>query len=210
MSEEKPVEAAVFDTARILSINLRSAGGTRTVTLRFPSDVEWIERQRKRKIIIKQIGRGMSETLVSGSEDADGELVAALRIDKEGGEIDGFEATRILEQLSQADVEDVVNGTGCCDVIMRIPGGVTSHLLAIPSAKDVIQFRRAFARALDLPYGKQQLTVNLASAGELYKKLCAETRGYAGAVPIIHQVVAIKAVIDALEAGVGVAETPDF
>jgi hypothetical protein len=35
----------------------------------------------------------------------------------------------------------------------------------------------------------------------LYRKLCQSTEGYAGTVPIIHQAVAVKAAIDALEAG---------
>jgi hypothetical protein len=40
-----------------------------------------------------------------------------------------------------------------------------------------------------------------ASAGALYKKLLVSTEGYAGEAPIIHQAVAVKAAIDALEAG---------
>ncbi len=46
---------------------------------------------------------------------------------------------------------------------------------------------------------KQEITVNLGAAGALYKKLCEATEGYAGAVPIIHQAVAVKAAIDALD-----------
>ena len=52
---------------------------------------------------------------------------------------------------------------------------------------------------LDLPYGKQELTVNLAAAAVLYQKLCQTTEGYADAVPITHQAVVVKAVIDALD-----------
>ena len=84
---------------------------------------------------------------------------------------------------------------------MRVPGGLTAHLLRMPSAKDVIEYRRGFARVLDLPFNKQELTINLAAAGSLYQKLTQSTEGYAGAVPIIHQAVAVKAAIDALEAG---------
>jgi len=43
----------------------------KTVRVRFPSDEEWIERQRRRKAIIKQLGRGMSETTVANGEDVD-------------------------------------------------------------------------------------------------------------------------------------------
>ena len=41
--------------------------------------------------------------------------------------------------------------------------------------------------------------MNLAAAGALYKNLCEASEGYADAVPVIHQAVAVKAAIDALE-----------
>jgi hypothetical protein len=70
----------------------------------------------------------------------------------------------------------------------------------MPSAKDVFEYRRGFARVLDLPYNRQELTINLGAAGALYKKLITATEGYAGEAPIIHQAVAVKAAIDALDA----------
>jgi hypothetical protein len=196
--EEK--KKAVFDAGRQVEIQLRSAEGAKTVKVRFPTDEEWTERQRRRKIIIRQLGRGISETVIPSSEEVDAALFAKLRIE-EGPEVDAFEASRIIEQLSQAEVDDVVPEAGAFRVNLRVPGGLTAHLLRMPSAKDVIEYRRSFARVLDLPFNKQELTINLAAAGALYQKLTQGTEGYAGAVPIIHQAVAVKAAIDALEAG---------
>ncbi|HWP84901.1 MAG TPA: hypothetical protein VNN17_06910 [Terriglobia bacterium] len=199
----------VFDVTRQVEIKLRSADGTKTITVRFPTDEEWIERQRRRKIIIKQLGRGVSETVIPGSEEADAELVAKLRVG-DGPEVDAFEASRILEQLSQADVDDVIPEAGAFRVLVRVPGGITAHVLRMPSAKDIIEYRRAFARILDLPFNKQELTVNLAAAGSLYQKLCKDTQGYAGAIPIVHQAVAVKAAMDALEAGLEEDQPANF
>ena len=53
---------------------------------------------------------------------------------------------------------------------------------------------------LDLPYNRQELTINLAAASALYKRLQQATEGYAGKAPIIHQAVVVKAAIDALDA----------
>lgn len=206
MSEAKQ---AVFDSSRSIEIRLQSAEGSKSVKVRFPTDDEWIERARKRKIIIKQLGRGMSETIVPSAEDIDAELLAKIRIG-DGPEIDAFEASRILEQLGEAEVEDVETGGGAFRVILRVPGGVTAHLLRMPSARDVIQYRRSFARVIDLPYNRQQLTVNLNAAGELYAKLRQEVEGYEGAVPVIHQAAALKAAIEALDAGFGVAGSENF
>jgi hypothetical protein len=197
----------MFDVAKPITVNLRTPEGVKTIRVRFPSDEEWIERQRRRKVIIKQLGRGISETIISGGEDADVALLAKVR---EGdGEVDPFEANRIVEQLSQAEVDDVVQTGDSFRVTLRVLGGVVTHLLKTPSAKDVFEYRRGFARVLDLPYNRQELTINLAVAGALYKKLITATEGYAGEAPIIHQAVAVKAAIDALDAGFQESAVPN-
>jgi hypothetical protein len=190
----------MFDSQKEIHVQLRSAEGARTVRVRFPNDEEWIERQRRRKIIIKHLGRGVSETTIPNAEEVDAALFAKIRLD-DGDELDAYEASRIIEQLGQADVDEVLEEAGGFRVVLRVPGGMTEHVLRMPSAKDVIEYRRGFARILDLPFNRQELTVNLAAAGTLYQKLCQTSEGYAGAVPIIHQAVAVKAAIDALEAG---------
>lgn len=193
-------QTAVFDAARPIAIHLRTPAGMKAIRVRFPSDEEWTERQRRRKVVIKQLGRGVSETIIGSAEDADGALLAKIR-DGECSDVDPFEAGRIIEQLSQAEVDDVVQAGDSFRVALRVLGGTVTHLLKMPSAKDVFEYRRGFARVLDLPYNRQELTINLAAAGALYKKLITATEGYAGDAPIIHQAVAVKAAIDALDAG---------
>ena len=190
----------MFDPKQPITIHLRTPEGAKTVRVRFPSDDEWIERQKKRKVIVKQLGRGVSETTIPDSAEADAALLAKIRVPEENApEVDVFEASRIIEQLSQADVDDVVQEGDGFRVTMRVLGGTVCHVLGMPSAKDVFEYRRGFARVLDLPYNRQELIINLAPAAALYKKLVASTEGYAGEVPIIHQAVAVKAAIDALD-----------
>jgi hypothetical protein len=62
----------------------------------------------------------------------------------------------------------------------------------------LFEYRRGFARLLDLPFGRQEVTINIGSAAALYKSLITASEGYAGDVPIIHQAVAVKAAIDAM------------
>ena len=81
------METSVFDASRPIAINLRTPGGMKTVRVRFPSDDEWIARQRRRKVLVKQLGRGISETTVANGEDVDAALVAKLR-ESEAPEID--------------------------------------------------------------------------------------------------------------------------
>jgi hypothetical protein len=190
----------MFDASKPITIKLNTPAGVKPVRVRFPTDEEWIERQKKRKIIIKQLGRGVSETTIPDSAEADAALLAKIRLAEEDApEVDAFEASRIIEQLSQADVDDVVQMGDGFRVTMRVLGGTVSHVLRIPSAKDVFEYRRGFARVLDLPYNRQELIINLAPAAALYKKLVESTDGYADDVPIVHQAAAVKAAVDALD-----------
>ncbi len=199
----------MFDQTNPITMNLRTPDGVKTIRLRFPTDDEWTERQRRRKVIIKQLGRGVSETTVANAEDGDAALLAKIR-DGEETAVDAFEASRIIDQLSQAEVDDVVQVGDAFRVSTRVLGGVTSHTLKMPSAKDIFEYRRSFARILDLPFNRQELTINLAAAGALYKRLAQGADGYAGEVPVIHQAVAVKAAIDALEAGFQEDRDPNF
>lgn len=192
---------AMFDASRPVTVNLRTPDGMKTVRVRFPTDEEWIDRQRKRKVIVKQLGRGVSETTIPDSQDVDGALLAKIRLgEDEGPMVDPFEASRVVEQLSQAEVDDVASIGDGFRVTLRVLGGTVTHELRMPSAKDVFEYRRGFARVLDLPYNRQELVINLAPAATLFKKLVQTSDGYVGDVPIIHQAVAVKAAIDALDA----------
>lgn len=194
-------KTAVFDASRPVTVNLRTPDGMKTIRVRFPTDEEWIDRQRKRKVIVKQLGRGVSETTIPDSQDIDGALLAKIRVgEDEGPVVDPFEASRVIEQLSQAEVDDVASIGDGFRVTLRVLGGTVTHELRMPSAKDVFEYRRGFARVLDLPYNRQELVINLAPAATLFKKLIQSSEGYAGDVPIIHQAVAVKAAIDALDA----------
>ena len=173
------METPVFDSTRPIAINLRTPGGVKTVRVRFPSDDEWIGRQRRRKVLVKQLGRGISETTVANGEDVDAALVAKIRAG-EAPEIDAFEAMKVVEQVSLAEVDDVIPDGDSFKVTLRVLGATTVHLLKMPSAKDVFEYRRGFARLLDLPFGRQEVTINIGSAATLYKKLVTATEGYAG------------------------------
>jgi len=188
-----------FDATRPVAIQLRGPDGLKTVRVRFPSDDECAERQRRRKVIVKNLGRGISETTIPNGEDIDAALLAKIRTEEEP-EVDAFEAQKVIEQLVACDVDDVVLEGDAFRVTLRVLGGTVTHLLRMPSAKDVSQYRRGFARLLDLPFSRQELTINVRAAGDLWKKLLDSTEGYVGDVPVVHQAVAVKAAIDALDA----------
>jgi hypothetical protein len=164
--------APVFDATRPVAVQLRGPDGVKTIRTRFPTDDEWTERQRRRKVIVKQLGRQVSETTIPNGEDIDAAMLAKIRTE-EAPEVDAFEAQKVIEQLATCDVDDVVLAGDAFRVTLRVLGATTTILLKMPSAKDVNQYRRSFARVLDLPFNRQELTINLRAAGDLYRKLAA-------------------------------------
>ena len=79
------METPVFDATRPIPINLRTPGGVKTVRVRFPSVDEWIARQRRRKVLVKQLGRGISETTVANGEDVDSRAARRHPREAQGG-----------------------------------------------------------------------------------------------------------------------------
>jgi hypothetical protein len=194
------MDTPVFDASMSIAMNLRTQDGVKTIRVRFPSDEEWIERQRRRKVIVKDLGRGQSETTVINREDADAALLAKIRTEQDGPEVDPFEAAKLIEELATCEIDDVVPVGEGFRITTRVLGTTTTHLLKIPTAKDQFEYRRGFARAITLPFGRQELTVNIAPVGAMYKRLVVATEGYASAnVPIVHQAVAVRAAMDALD-----------
>ena len=72
----------MFDATRPITINLRTPGGVKTVRVRFPSDDEWIARQRRRKVLVKQLGREISETTVDNGEEPEIDPLEAMQLVK--------------------------------------------------------------------------------------------------------------------------------
>ena len=64
-----------------------------------------------------------------------------------------------IEQLSQAAERHAEGFSGLHHIIhLGVLGGTVTHLLKMASAKDITEYRRGFARVLDLPYNRQELT----------------------------------------------------
>jgi len=192
-------QTSVFDASRAIAVRIPGPDGGKTVRVRFPSDDEWTERQRRRKVIIKNLGRGKSETTMPGGEEVDAALLEKIRTDDGQPAVDSYEASKIIQELSECDVDDVVSVGDAFRVTLRVPGATTAVLLRMPSAKDVAEYRRGFWRVIDLPYGRQECMINLRVASDLFKKFVQAAEGYIGDIPIIHQVVAVKAAVDALD-----------
>src|SRR5512136_968438 len=101
MSEE--TKAPVFDSERPIKMRLQSPDGLKVLSLRFPSDDEWITRENGKRLITRKLPDGSEETSLD-SEEADAELVA--KILTEAADVDPAEATIIVQRLNQAEPDE--------------------------------------------------------------------------------------------------------
>lgn len=70
-------EEVIFDaTVRSPFNSAAGPDGLKTIRVRIPPDDEWTDRQRRRKVIIKCLGRQRSETTVANCEDVDAAYLA--------------------------------------------------------------------------------------------------------------------------------------
>jgi hypothetical protein len=200
-----------FDIKKQITIKINTAEGVKEISLRFPTDEELCDRQRKRKVISKDLGRGMSQSKVPNAEAIDGELLKKIRVDDGVVQVDDYEAVFVIDQILSADVDDIQSEDNGYRVFLRVPGGtITEHLMQMPGARDVVKYGREFVSALDGPYGQQIITVNLSASKDYYSRLAKQSKGYVGEIPIHHKAEVIKAINSAVRSGLGVSDTDTF
>ncbi len=190
----------MFDQTKEFVVKILS-GSEKLCTVRFPSDEEWCARTRAQRAIRRILGRGKSQYEVTNAEEADAELFAKIRQDKDGAEFDAAEAAKVIERLERCQVVDVERQGDRFRIEMKVPGAHVVHVLKIPTQKDVLDYGRASVRAID---GRRQQEIRLAlePSAELWAKVKAGVEGYANpdAVPIVHKDVAVVELLAQVEA----------
>jgi|SRR5262252_4907468 len=188
----------MFDVNAEIEVTARpaSAGGVPTaISLRFPTDEEWAVRQRSRKIIIRRLGRGRSEVVAPEPSQAD--LTLFEKITTNGAPtLTPAEAAKVLEALATADVNSVAIEGSTATVEMETMAGKVVHTLKVPTADQVIRFRRSAFRMIELPYNQQELRQSPDAGARLYDECGGSSADYEGAIPALHKDAAVRGVID--------------
>ena len=187
-------------------VEFKNVSGVTIGEFRFLTDQEAIERQRRRKLRTRYLGRGMSETITPDSSEFDAQLIRELG----SVELDGYEAGRIIDELCRAHADDIVQEGDTFRVTLRVFGDIlTEHVIGMPSAKQMfVHSRRAYRR---IDKGSiSEIMINLQASGDLYDELRRESAGYNGDIPVYHKAEVIRAAIEHIEAGFGAAGDENF
>src|SRR5881394_228999 len=122
----------MFDSTAEYVLPARSGQQRVEVTLRWPTDEEWAERHRTRKILVRNMGRGISETEID-SGDADLKLYRAARVNG-APDLTVGEATFVIRHLERAEVTGVTLDGAEAEVAINVAGGLVHHRLQMPTA----------------------------------------------------------------------------
>jgi hypothetical protein len=190
----------MFDSKAEIGVTLQGEQ-PKKVCVRFPTDEQFIAWRRKKKVLQKDLGRDKFQIEQSKPEECDLLLANAIRVDKDGPEIDKSEAVHILNRLAKCEVPTKPEREGQSFLIeMKVMGRLTTtHKLRIPSVQEQMDYERMRSSVIFGKYG-QEIRINFQAAIDLYEKLKLETSGYANDIPVTHKAEAINVLLQELRA----------
>lgn len=193
-------ESAVFDLNQPIKAKVVRPEGDAIIEIKFPSDEQWIERSRRRKIKSRNLGNGKVQSIPQGPDPHDAELVNSLRIEGCAVEVDMYEAKRILDKISMATFEEEPSREGAnLRIPMKALGVGTVHFLRVPTERDRNDFME-LAGVPGVSHGNIDIYgFNLGGAAVVYDKLKQNAHGYAGAVPVVHKLAIINAAFEFID-----------
>jgi len=185
----------MFDSTAEFALKARSGKTTREIELRWPTDEEWAERHRTRKIVIRQLGRGITETDIDTSE-ADLKLYEAAKLNGAPA-LTPAEASIVIKVLERAEVSEVVLDGEEATVTLQVPGGPVTHRLQLPTADQALKMQRAASRLFSLPQrNASQMRMYLDPTAKLWDECKGHSDDYKGPIPSLHKDAAIRAVVE--------------
>ena len=189
----------MFDSTAEIEMTPRpGSSALANLTMRFPNDDEWEERSRKRKILIKRLGRGVSETIMEPQGAHDLKLWNQIKLNG-APELTPGEATFVMDLLATCEVTNVEMDGSEAVVDLRVFSTRVQHRLRLPSADEVLKLRQQAAKSLDLPYNMQELRISVSPGARLWDACGGSSKDYTGPVPSLHKDAAVRAVIDHID-----------
>ena len=150
--------------------------------LRLPTAEEMLARMDQQKSIRRTLGRRKSQTEQVPNLKADLDLFNQIRVDKDGIEFDEFEARAAIAKLTAIEATQCERAGGQFRLVLKTPFCETVHLVNIPTAKQLNEYRRTVLSSTELPHNQEELRFRAQSGVELYDAVAGKIEGYAAGV----------------------------
>lgn len=181
-----------FDTSSEIGIKIPAPEGVKHVVVGWPSDNQWAEWRRRKKINQTDLGRRKYTMDPSKAEPADQELFDAIRKKPEDVapcDVDVYEAAYVIGRLSECDVNEQPEREGSHFILkLKIMNRLdASHRVRVPSMREMMEYERQRSAVVFAAYNTQEIRINLRAAAKLYDEIHQSHEGYTNGVPIIHK-----------------------
>lgn len=153
----------MFDSTR--EYVFKSLDDSKTIAVSFPTDEQLVQRMAKSKTQVRSIGRGKTVTESNGNEKIDLDLFNKIKT-AESTDLDEYEAARVINRLTRVEVLEAQREGNQYTVTLDVPGGQTIHTVRMPSAKQVMNYKRAVVSVIDGRRGAQEIRLNLNASGD--------------------------------------------
>lgn len=196
----------MFNIERPFRTKVPIDGQMTVITVRFPTDQEFLQYHNTRRVVDISLGRGKSETDVEKAQEAAVALYA--KIGKEPTSIPPAAAEIVVGKMLRAEVVTAEPGSPAYVVTLRalnVEG--LRHCFRMPSAEQLKRFDTITKVIGDARRAEYHVSVNTAAA--LYDELVSSSENYVGSVPILHKHVAVAGLMKAVREEMD-AEGEDF
>lgn len=189
-----------FDTKQEIAVKVQAPEGIKTVLVSMPTDSQWADWRRKKKIHQTDLGRRNYTIDPSKADAVDLQLFQAIRRTAEDVapcDIDVYEAAYILGKLSECDIPERPERDGSHFTLkLKVMGRIlTEHRLRVPTMKEMMEYERQRSSVVFGAYNTQEIRINLRAAGKLYDDVHQSHEGYVNDVPIIHKAEVVNALL---------------
>jgi hypothetical protein len=196
-------DEARFDTAAEIELGMTLESGDTSVLVRFPTDAEVADRQRRRPVLIRNLGRGVSQQVPAEPGEADLKLFEHIALNGKPA-VTKEEAYQIAEILTAVTVQGVeVEGDRATVTMLIMTGLTVRHTLDVPKTGRIVKFRTAAFSMSSLPYGVQQIRLSADAGARLWDECHGSSSDYTGPIPAIHKDAALRAVVEFLDHRLG-------
>lgn len=161
------------------------SGGIIRAVLRFPTDDQWIERQRSIRVVERRHQKRKAE----GALQASAVLFDAIAVDPEAvKDWDGEEKSAAIDFLEKCQVTGVERDGDAFVFTIAVAGGEVTHTLAIPRMKAMRKYGNNYSDTDDSNPNAIVTRRALEPARELWLSVKQAVSGYAegSEVPICH------------------------
>lgn len=199
-----------FDTQAHVVTHIQREDGRKEIEVRWPTDEEWLERNKGWSLKVQKLGRGQTTQDVE-SGPADLALYNKIR-NGNSPDLSALEAQKLIANIEKCEVIEIDLGLDEAVIHMLVvKNKPVTHTLRIPTTAEIAAFQRTARKmSVDLPHGASRQRLPMSSSADLWEKCLRSTEGYANGVPIVHRDVAMRALIADCEREAEASDDEDF